>query len=63
MSASYVYPERKPNHNEPETPVKESEHAFDALRYAHFMNAQAGTGLIPPPTTGLMKPFYPGIGV
>jgi hypothetical protein len=22
-----------------------------------------GTGFVPPPTTGLVKPFYPGLGV
>ncbi len=60
---SYAYPERKPNQNEAETPVKENDHACDALRYALFMNAQGGTGFIPPPTTGLVKPFYPQIGV
>ena len=56
-------PERKPNKIEPETPVKENDHACDALRYALFMNAQGGTGFIPPPTTGLVKPFFPGLGV
>jgi PBSX family phage terminase large subunit len=60
---SYAYPDRKPNHNEPETPIKENDHACDALRYALFMNVQGGTGFIPPPTTGLVKPFYPGLGV
>jgi PBSX family phage terminase large subunit len=60
---SYAYPERKPNKNEPETPVKENDHACDALRYALFMNAQGGTGFIPPPTLNVVKPFYPGLGV
>lgn len=35
---SYHYPEKKPDHNEPEVPVKERDHALDALRYALFMN-------------------------
>jgi PBSX family phage terminase large subunit len=30
---TYSYPERKPNQNEPENPVKENDHALDALRY------------------------------
>jgi PBSX family phage terminase large subunit len=60
---SYAYPDRKPSHNEPETPIKENDHAMDALRYALFMNSQGGTGFVPPPTTGLVKLFYPGLGV
>jgi PBSX family phage terminase large subunit len=31
---SYRYPDRKPDHNEPEMPVKENDHALDAMRYA-----------------------------
>jgi hypothetical protein len=61
---SYAYPDRKPNpHNEPETLVKENNHACDALRYALFMNAQGGTGFMSPPTHGLVQPFYPGLGL
>ncbi len=60
---SYAYPEKKPGHNEPETPIKENDHACDALRYALFMNSQSGSGFVPPPTTNLVKPFYPGLGV
>lgn len=36
---TYRYPERRPDNNEPEKPVKEHDHALDALRYAVFMNA------------------------
>lgn len=57
---SYAYPDRKPDHNEPETPIKENDHAMDAVRYALFMNSQGGTGFIPPPTLGLVQP-YPGL--
>jgi hypothetical protein len=57
---TYAYPEKKPLHNEPETPIKENDHACDALRYALFMNAQGGTGHVPPPVIGLVKPF-PGM--
>jgi phage terminase large subunit len=54
---SYAFPDRKPGQTEPETPVKENDHACDALRYGLFMNAQGGTGFIPPPTLGLVRPF------
>jgi PBSX family phage terminase large subunit len=60
---SYAYPDRKPDHNEPETPIKENDHALDALRYALFMNSQANSGFVPPPTVGLVQPYYPGLGV
>ena len=58
---SYAFPDRKPGHDEPETPVKENDTACHALRYALFMNAQGGTGFIPPPTLGLVQRF-PGLG-
>ena len=35
---TYSYPERKPNHNEEENPIKENDHALDALRYALSMD-------------------------
>lgn len=34
---TYAYKEKKPNQNEPEEPIKENDHALDALRYALFM--------------------------
>lgn len=36
---TYSYPEKRTNQNEPEVPIKEGDHACDALRYALFMNA------------------------
>ena len=36
---SYRYPDRKPEHNEPETPIKENDHAVDALRYVMMSNS------------------------
>lgn len=36
---SYRYPNRRPGHNEPEAPVKEDDHALDALRYAIVTNS------------------------
>lgn len=38
---TYRYPDKKENHNDPEVPVKEKDHAMDALRYALHMNAPA----------------------
>lgn len=34
---TYAYPERRPDHNEEENPIKENDHALDALRYALYM--------------------------
>lgn len=34
---TYRYPDRKPERNEEEKPVKENDHALDALRYALYM--------------------------
>lgn len=31
---TYAYPEKRPDHNEDENPIKENDHALDALRYA-----------------------------
>ena len=36
---TYAYPEKKPFHNEPEQPIKENDHACDALRYALYNTA------------------------
>lgn len=35
---TYSYPERRPDHNEEENPIKEHDHALDALRYALATN-------------------------
>lgn len=34
---TYSYPDRKPDHNEEENPIKENDHALDAVRYALSM--------------------------
>lgn len=34
---TYRYPDKKPDQNEQEKPVKENDHALDALRYALYM--------------------------
>lgn len=36
---TYRYPDKKPDQNEQEKPVKENDHALDALRYALYMTA------------------------
>ncbi len=41
---TYSYPDRKPDHNEEENPIKENDHALDALRYALMMEAGIGEG-------------------
>lgn len=38
---TYVYPEKKPDRNDDENPIKENDHALDALRYALSMDAGA----------------------
>lgn len=40
---TYHYPDKKPEKNEPEVPVKEDDHALDAIRYALYMQG-IGTG-------------------
>lgn len=40
---TYVYPEKKPEHNEPENPIDENNHALDALRYVVMMNATSSS--------------------
>lgn len=35
---TYSYPEKRPDNNEPEIPIKENDHAMDAIRYALMMH-------------------------
>lgn len=35
---TYHYPDKKPDQNEKETPVKENDHAIDCIRYAIYMS-------------------------
>lgn len=35
---TYRYPDKKPEKNEPEEPIKENDHGLDAVRYVLFMN-------------------------
>lgn len=49
---TYSYPERKPDHNENENPIKENDHALDEIRYVLYM--QEGTA-----HQGRASVFYP----
>ena len=40
---TYRYPDKKPDNNEPEVPVKEHDHALDSIRYALFMQQPTET--------------------
>ena len=39
---TYSYPDKKADHNEDELPIKENDHAVDAIRYACMMDASKG---------------------
>ena len=39
---TYRYPDKKPDSNEKETPIKEHDHALDAIRYVLYMQSPAG---------------------
>ncbi len=42
---TYMYPDKKPEKNEPEVPIKENDHALDEIRYVLYMqegNANGG---------------------
>jgi len=39
---TYSYPDKKPDHNEQENPIKENDHALDSLRYAIMGNQPQG---------------------
>jgi len=40
---TYRYPDKKPDKNEPEIPVKENDHALDAMRYVLYMQTNQTT--------------------
>lgn len=42
---TYSYPDRKPGHNEQEDPIKENDHACDALRYVIMMINKGSNGV------------------
>lgn len=39
---TYAYPDKKPDRNDEENPIKENDHALDALRYALMMDGGVG---------------------
>lgn len=43
---TYSYPDKKPDKNEYEDPIKENDHAMDALRYAIMMNVTSNSGQV-----------------
>lgn len=51
---TYRYPDKKPDMNEKETPVKEHDHALDAIRYALYMQ-------VPIESNGRAKQFVPNM--
>ncbi len=51
---TYVYPDKKPDHNENENPIDENNHALDALRYVVAMTSGA---------VSVAKQFYPSLPV
>jgi hypothetical protein len=40
---TYSYPEKKPNQNENEAPIKENDHALDEIRYVLYMQESRGS--------------------
>lgn len=50
---TYSYPDKKPGKNEYEDPIKENDHAMDALRYAVMMSVTTGN-------TGRAHQYVPG---
>lgn len=51
---TYRYPDKKPDQNEPEKPVKENDHALDALRYALYMTE--------PVSEPIRDPYFEQVG-
>lgn len=41
---TYMYPDKKPDKNEPELPIKENDHALDEIRYVLYMQEGSVTG-------------------
>jgi PBSX family phage terminase large subunit len=54
---TYSYPEKKPDKNEYENPIKENDHALDALRYALSMESNTK-----PDTVNIYKPNKTSVG-
>lgn len=60
---TYAYPDKKPDRNEQENPIKENDHALDALRYALSMESVGSVGggvsIHKPSYSGFNKRGYP----
>ena len=54
---TYSYPEKRQDHNEEENPIKENDHALDALRYALSMEAVNSEPIIYKPSVPIL-PYY-----
>lgn len=52
---TYSYPEKKADHNEQENPIKENDHALDALRYALMMESNSK-----PKSVQIFRPQHSG---
>lgn len=59
---TYAYPDRRPDHNEEENPIKENDHALDALRYAIMMEEIIPTFVMPTQSKPLQA-YYPSLGL
>ena len=59
---TYSYPDKKPDHNEEEKPIKENDHALDALRYPLMME-EIEVEYKPFKPVAPMGQYYPEIGM
>jgi len=60
---TYAYPDKKDLKNEEEKPIKENDHAIDALRYAIYMQPEAKKAIIGQKKypTGIVRQLRPNI--
>ena len=60
---TYSYPDKKADHNEEEKPIKENDHALDALRYALMMEEIATPEYKPFKPTSPVGQYYPELNI
>jgi len=60
---TYSYPDKRPDHNEEENPIKENDHALDALRYAIMMEETKPMFTGTPMASPSVLPYYPDLGI
>ncbi len=58
---TYSYPDKRPEHNENENPIKENDHALDALRYVIMTESTDGEFIYKQSTA--VNPHYPELGI